>query len=195
MKKKNRIIIGVFTAGAIFLFIVLLWILSALEIPAGIWKTKYQPVDIITQQYNGTKKTYYHVTRLGITKKTGQFVSDELTVYHLDNIPQSDVVNGKIINKVSNPVWLDSDGKKIRDAGSLDRILEQALKIEHAIFSVKILEDKEEYFVVCKLNVNWSDPFDIYYYNQKKDELEYVTQFENEDVVGLRISTLTFDKT
>jgi hypothetical protein len=98
----------------------------------------------------------------------------------------SDVKNGKIINRADNPRWKDPDENSIDDTEILDRILEQTLKVEHSICSVKILEDQQEYFVVYNLNVNWQNPFELCHYNQEKDELEYVAQFENADVVGLR---------
>jgi hypothetical protein len=181
MKKKNKFIAEAMAACILVLLMMIL-------LPAVMWQSdKYQAMDIITQQYNGTKKTYYHVTGLGMTRKIGEFEPDEIAVYKLEDMFQSDVVNGKIVNKVSDPDWENSDGTKAEDTDILNRILEQALKIEHAVFSVKILKDKEEYFVVCELNVNWQEPFELYHYKEEKDELEYVARFEGEDVVGVRL--------
>jgi hypothetical protein len=143
-------------------------------------------MDIITKEYQGTKKIYYHVDKFGKTKKIENFTSDNINIYKLDTLVDSDIKNGKIINRAENPRWKDPDENSIDDTEILDRILEQTLKVEHSICSVKILEDQQEYFVVYNLNVNWQNPFELCHYNQEKDELEYVAQFENADVVGLR---------
>lgn len=63
----------------------------------------------------------------------------------------------------------------------------QKEQLEHAIFEIKILKVKDDYYVVVTLNVNFWTPYELYYYDNKTKELNKIITFSNEDVIGIKL--------
>lgn len=175
--------------GKLFLGLLLLVFVYAGTDNEG--RNEYQPLNIITKEVNeegevddSKKAKYYHVSANGFQREIAAFQSDDLNIFTLGNDLCEDR-RGKSL--VHEPVWIDADGNKVKHVSILNKILDQTLDIDHEFFSVKIFEDQKEYFVVYDLNVNWQYPFEICHYNQQKDKLEYITSFEGEDIIGLRL--------
>lgn len=178
------------------LFLGLILILFLFVCVDSVKRNEYQPCDIITKEEeqegeaNHSKAKYYHINAIGFQREISQFQTDELMEFTLKNDIDSKIVGNHLISFLHDaPVWNDSHGKKIKDSLILDTILNKTLKeVKHCIMDIKILKDGDEYFVVYDLDVNWQHPFIICHYNQQKNKLEYITSFECEEVIGLRLN-------
>ena len=62
-----------------------------------------------------------------------------------------------------------------------------ARELEHDFWEFKIIRDGKDLFVFVKLNVNWSDPCDLYRYDAKNDTLVHLCRWQDVDFQGIRL--------
>lgn len=101
-----------------------------------------------------------------------------------------DLINGKLVNYVVHRKLRNLQGEFVEDIENrevIDRIFDRVAEIEHDILRMTIIAVDELYFVQVDLNVNWQSPCEVYYYNQSKDALEYLYQFQHKDVIGAKM--------
>ena len=80
------------------------------------------------------------------------------------------------------------DGNLIEADEELQRLMTCAAReLEHDIWEFLIIRDGDDLFAYVKLNVNWSDPCDLYRYDPQNDTLIHLCRWQNKDFSGIRV--------
>lgn len=183
-KARNRR--GVHIAGAL--------VLAGLLCAAVLWtrqgrETASPPsasvADVIMHDREEDEDRYYAVYVDRKAKKMDPFASDDLTVYTADAGCFESYIEGNTVrNRPGNGILYDEAGERVENTPELSRILDRIAELEHNLYEVKLIQDGDRWFVFVKLNVNWSDPCDLYVYD---GALRKLYRFDNVDFVGLRL--------
>lgn len=149
-------------------------------------------IDVVTEDVYTGEKICYSIDKNGRKREIEEVESDELTMLisgvscFESYIGERDGKRG-VFNRLGDGLLYDKEGLPVENSPEQKRILELASQFEHEICKIRIYETGGERFACVDLNVNWQWPFDLYYYDQEKDELTYVASFDSEEPIGLRL--------
>ena len=148
----------------------------------------------VTQNHSEeTEKPDYWLVRPGKKpKRTEEFTPDKAAVYQVDcSQITASVVDGKVQNHIDRLRITDSQGAQFDDK-TLETMAETVIKsIDHDIIQFTIIENSGYYFAFIKLNVNWSDPCDLYRYDLETNTLHKLAHWDNVDLVGIAVDDET----
>lgn len=148
-------------------------------------------VRVILQEHGSDDGEYFYGTVYDNQKvsKTDEFESDDIDVYTaLASDFSSDVVDGKVVNSLEGKILTDEEGAETEADETMSAIMQAAAdNIDHAIWSLQIINDGNRYFAFIKLNVNWSDPCYLYEYDAFTGEFNCLCRFDNVDLMGLSV--------
>jgi len=154
---------------------------------------KYGVVDVVVQDYrdDSGEWMYYALSDDGRAQEIDSFEPDGMTV--IEVIPDSlecyiDREQNKVLNRLAEVQVYDEHGKVVNNTDPLvDAIMRQAAKLEHNIFTIRIMKVGDAAFLYTELNVNWWTPCELYYYDPAADRLIELYTFDGKEVVGLRV--------
>lgn len=154
---------------------------------------KHGVVDVIVQDYrdDGGEWMYYALSHDGRAQEVDPFEPDGMTV--IEVIPDSlecyiDREQNKVLNRLAEVQVYDEHGKAVNSTDPLvDAIMRQAAKLEHNLFTIRIMKVGDAAFLYTELNVNWWTPCELYYYDPAADRLIELYTFDGKEVVGLRV--------
>lgn len=160
-------------------------------------ESKEVVIDIQTQPYdnqkNNTDRCYYSLTTDRELNETEPFTPDNIEIF---TAPTScfhwyyTKFNSKPFKYVDDIILKDEDGYDVEITPIISDIFEETARLEHSFFKIKIFQENDEYFVYVELNVNWSYPCTLYYYNQEYSRLIKLYTLDNEEVTGIKIHNL-----
>lgn len=113
----------------------------------------------------------------------------EIYVAYTDNF-DCEIIDGKLTNTVVHRDLKYLDGEAVENIENreiIDHIFDLVAQIDHDIFRMTIIVLGDHYFVQVDLNVNWQSLCEAYYFNQEKDKLEYLYQFQHKDIIGAKM--------
>lgn len=121
-------------------------------------------------------------------KHTKAFTPDQASIYEVDcSLLRAEVIDGKVQNQIDGIRITDQSGDQIED-NTLDSIVEHTAEaIDHTIYQFTIIEDFGYYFIFIKLNVNWSDPCELYLYDADSDTLQPLARWDKVDLIGIQV--------
>ena len=142
------------------------------------------------------EKKYYAIVDHGAlnyllsnTNKIDAFEPDDINIYTV--VPGGIIdkhENGKDWYEVTDKRLFDENGKVVEMTDELSDVFDSILDLEpHYLFLCQIFQDGDEYYVYLELNVNWFYPCELYHYDKDSKTLNYVIQFDNERIVGIRL--------
>ena len=149
-----------------------------------------KPIFVITQDENNHKIHYYKVDRKNNFEKTTPFISEPINVYTVYGCTESyiDHKQNKVLNKLDKEYCeIEKDGKAVEINSDFKGIINDMTELEHDIWDQKILEYKNDYYLVISLNVNLWTPYELYKYDKETKKLVKICTFDGEDVIGLKI--------
>lgn len=180
--------------------ILLLLLAAALLLTACTHVIPFDPetqgaVDVIVR--DGDNVQYFAVSVDGRVQETAAFEGDEITVYEVDSncfdtyYYVDEDGRGGFVNRLADVCILDEDGEPVPRTRTLMRILQAASWLEHDLFTVRILQAGEAYFLYVELNVNWWLPCTLYWYDPARNGLVELCEFDSKETVGLRVRDLS----
>lgn len=149
-------------------------------------------IEVQTVRYTGTgtENQYYVLANHQRIKPCNPFSTDEATIYKVPNDCFESYVDkkqNKVLNRLIHVALTDENGNPCKTSDSMEDIFQQIASLEHDLFNIKIFDVSGHYFIYVELNVNWSDPCDIYYYDQAHDRLIKLAGFDNQELITVRI--------
>lgn len=143
-------------------------------------------IDIITKtnylEYDGKdSETKYYAIAGDIRKKEIEaFEPDEMTVFELGTSTWKINANYRY---VSGPAIDSSEVDEI----IYNLVTEFNKNFNHGTFFARVLFIGDEVLLYVNLNVNLSDPHELYYYNKETGEVYGVCQMDSEEITGIKI--------
>ena len=67
---------------------------------------------------------------------------------------------------------------------TISKIIKKTSLLEKNILTTKIIKEKDNYYVITELNVNWHSPYNLYKYDN--NNLIKIYTFENEEVIAIK---------
>ena len=151
-------------------------------------------IKVITQNHTDQPEEpdYWQIRPGKKPKPTEVFTPDQAVLYHVDCAQiNTSVVDGEVQNQVESIRITDTQGAEI-EAKTLSTIVETtASTIDHSIFEFTIIENSGYYFTFLKLNVNWSDPCELYLYDTDNNTLRQLAHWDNVDFLGIQVENTT----
>ena len=143
-------------------------------------------VDVITKDYSDGKIEYDAIGTGKRKMDIHPFESDPLQTCCADLDDHFSAYG-----TVQSAHLYDESGKLVDNTEPIERILEHVADIEHLIIRMKILRQRDLYFVVVELNVNWWSPCILYYYDAKNDQLVELYTYDDKEIVGIKVRNLS----
>ena len=128
------------------------------------------------------------LTSSGHQKEISSFSADDTLVYRVSpESLHSDIVDGKVRNTVSNLTILDEDDQPVQDALLEDIAEVTAASIDHDIMEFEIWNVGTHYYSFIKLNVNWSDPCELYEYHPGSHSIHLIGAWDNVNLLSMAL--------
>lgn len=170
------------------LLLCLLLLLSL--IGCGAQRADLPAIKVITQDHadQWAEPDYWQIRPGKKPKSTDVFTADQANVYHVDCAQiNADVIDGKVKNQIESIRITNDTGTQVEDK-TLSAIVETtASSIDHAIHEFTIIKDSGYYFTFIKLNVNWSDPCELYLYDADTNIIQQLAHWDNVDFIGIQV--------
>ncbi len=149
-------------------------------------------ISIITLNQSTKEINYYEINKWKYKRKTNEFKSDEIEMLEVDNNcynDHTDLENRKFLNQLNIEQCTIKDNLEntVEINGYFEKILKQVSKKEkHSIIGTTIIKRNDEYYIVIELNVNLWTPYKFYKYDKKRNKLNLIYTFDNENAVGIK---------
>lgn len=147
-------------------------------------------IKVMTQNHldQSEEADYWQIHPGRKPKHVESFAPDQAVFYHVDCTQISaNVIDGKVKNQIESIRITDASGAQIEDS-VLSAIVETtASSIDHAIHEFTIIEDSGYYFAFIQLNVNWSDPCELYLYEADTNTMQPLAHWDNVDFIGIQV--------
>ena len=144
---------------------------------------------VITEDEYTKQTIFYEVNDKENKREVKKFESNVDMVYSVSNCYDHDW-DRKYKNKITWDTCKIVDENEINVEINKDFkniLLDIQKKEESSIFEIKIFEIEKNYYVAVTLNVNIWSPYNLYYYNSKNKNLEFIYTFSNKAVKGIKI--------
>ncbi len=147
------------------------------------------------RQENETR--YYTLAsdrRMRLTDAFEPDVSATYTVPHGCFESYTDRSKNKVLNRLNYMALMDADQKQLTVSEKQARVFRRIAELEHDLFMIRFIETGGQIFVYIELNVNLWDPCDLYWYDPDADSLVLLHEWDNEEVIGLRLRNIALAK-
>ncbi len=177
-----------FLPGLICTLLVLYYILLSFQVIPGFFP-KPSIANVTLKDPDTGKETHYEIFEGERRSLTSPFEEDPIEIYSADyNDFTAYIEDGKVLNRLTGTKLSDGDGNLIEADEELQRLMTCAAReLEHDIWEFLIIRDGDDLFAYVKLNVNWSDPCDLYRYDPQNDTLIHLCRWQNKDFSGIRV--------
>ena len=188
VKKKSRIVV----------YIIILVLIVVALYPLISEANKMSPLPVLSiiignADPDATFLRYYTIYNNEKIRESDAFTPDEtVSLYSaVYGDFKAEVVNGQVKNTLKDTLIEDRDGNSI-NADERISVLMQVLAdtLKHDISKCTIIETNDHLFAFVKLNVNWSDPCELYMYKAETKSLEMIHKWNNVDIMGASIPHL-----
>ncbi len=98
------------------------------------------------------------------------------------------------LNRLDHMALIDAARNQVPVSEMQARIFHRIAELEHALLTIRFIETGGQTFVYIELNVNWWDPCDLYWYDPEADSLVLLNEWDNEEVIGLRLRNISLLK-
>lgn len=150
-------------------------------------------VDVIVRNHHDEDAPlqYFAISDSGQAQEIEAFEAEGMTVIRIS--PDSlesyiDREKNAVLNRLQEVMVCDETGRPVKNEDPLvERVIQQAAKLEHSIMELRLLQVGENVFLYTELNVNLWCPCELYYYDPVQDRLIEVYTFNELEVVGLRV--------
>lgn len=116
------------------------------------------------------------------------FAGDPVLVYTaVDGCFDAYIEDDMVHNLLVDPRLYDADGNLLENDDTVLAILAQAEQLDHAIYFFQLIRDGDVDLVFLKMNVNLWIPCDLYYYDAVQDRLVLLYEFDDVDLLGVRL--------
>ncbi len=118
-----------------------------------------------------------------------EFECDPIQIYTADDSCfESYIDDDTVRNRLNHIQLTDESGAPVEADEKIRSLMNCAAReLEHDLWLFQIIRDGKDDFVFVKLNVNWSDPCDLYRYDPGKDTLVHLCRWQNADFKGIRV--------
>ena len=128
------------------------------------------------------------LTSSGSKKEISSLPADDAQVYQVSpGSLHSNIVNGKVRNTVFDLTILDSEARPVQDALLEDIAEVTAASIDHDIMEFEIWKVGTHYYSFIKLNVNWSDPCELYEYHPDSHSIHLIGEWDNVNLLSMAL--------
>ena len=204
MQVLKGVAVGVLALAGIIVLLPLVLMLMLWILYAGVGAVQSIPfdvqtqgvVEVIVQDHHDDDDTlwYYSISAHGQAQKTEPFEPEEMVVHRIcpDSLESYvDREKNKVLNRLQEVCVYDAKGQRVENEDPLiDRVMQQAAKLEHDIMELCIMEAGGHVFLHTELNVNLWCPYELYYYDPVKDRLIELYTFDGLEVIGLRVRNM-----
>lgn len=169
---------------------------NTIENPELVMDIQTQPYyhDHNRDNHNTKDICYYSLTTDGKANETEPFTPDEMEIFSVPVYQCFEWYSIEFENKnytyISEMILKDEDGNDVEITPIISDIFKETLAIDHDIFAMKIFKVDDEYFMYAELNVNLWYPCTLYYYNQEMSRLVELYNFDDEEIIGIKIHNL-----
>ncbi len=147
-----------------------------------------------------TETRYYSLANHRRIRSTEAFESDQMTILTVPNtcfesyIDRTNRVFGRttaVRNRLDHMALEDEDRNPVAVSAEQAKIFQHIAELEHDLFHIRFIETGGETFVYLELNVNLWTPCCLYWYDRETDALILLHEWDDEEVVGLRLRNIT----
>ncbi|MBR6322034.1 MAG: hypothetical protein IKR59_04110 [Lachnospiraceae bacterium] len=162
-------------------------LLSFNVIPGFFFKSPVAMVSL--KDHDSGRAETYTVYSGGHYSLCPEFESDPTEVYTADyNCFDAYIDDDTVRNHFVRCELTDDSDLPVEADETIEKMMRCAAReLEHDIWEFKIIRDGKDLFAFVKLNVNWSDPCDLYRYDPKNDTLIHLCHWQDVDFVGIRL--------
>ena len=167
-----------------FIFVLFLFLITL----TGCWQRKTPVLYVHVEDLKNNSVLTQPLTSSGRKKEVSSFSADAAWVYQVSSGSlHSDIVNGKVRNTISDLTILDSETHPVHDALLEDIAEVTAASIDHDIMEFEIWNVGTHYYSFIKLNVNWSDPCELYEYHPDSHSIHLVGAWDNVNLLAMEL--------
>ncbi len=121
------------------------------------------------------------------------FEPDAATVYTVPNACFESYIDrdrNKVLNRLDHIALEDEARNQVPVSEMHARIFHRIAELEHGMFGIRLIETGGQTFVYLELNVNLWTPCCLYWYNRDADALVLLHEWDDEEVIGLRLRNI-----
>ena len=147
-------------------------------------QSSQRTVDVILQD-DQLQISYQSVLLNGKTVDCEEFAGDPVECFEVDcTTLDHEIIDGEHRLRCEEALIYDQDQKVTEDEELRDILQKLCSVIDHDLVSLQIVIDKNRVFAYAHLNVNWSDPCELY---EIADQAVRMCGWQNRKLIGMRV--------
>ena len=177
-----------FLPSFIITLLVIYYLLLSFHVIPGFFP-KPAVIKVSLLDHDSRREEDYIVYEGGNYSECPKFESDPVEVYTADyDCFEAYIDDNTVRNRFVRYDLTGSQGQPAPENETFLYLMETAAdELEHDLLVFQIIQDGKDCFVFVKLNVNWSDPCDLYRYDPNNDTLIHLCRWQDVDFQGIRV--------
>ena len=144
---------------------------------------------VFLQKHESSSVQNFQVYEGGHYSVSPAFEPDPAEIYTADyGCIESYIDDDTVRNRFVRCSLSDENGNPVEADETMEKLMRCAAReLLHDLWKFQIIRDGEDLFAFVELNVNFSDPCDLYRYDAKNDTLMHLCRWQNMDFKGIRV--------